>query len=186
LPLSPYIFILRTVATQFFYLGIGLLTALAILFFLSRLSVLGVIMSLPGLVIILFFSYSIVSVTSYLGLRYRDLPHALTGLLNLLFVLTPVLYPAEVLAKKGIYVAAYANPLASMIEIVRKPLLQASLSDPYHYVFSIAFTVSLFMLSLYLRNRWEKLIPFWSRLSFLTCALTIHLTPQTEIASRQI
>jgi ABC-type polysaccharide/polyol phosphate export permease len=162
LPLSPSIFVLRTVATQLFYLGIGLSTALVILLFVGKLNIVGLALSIPGLFILVAFGYSCVSVFSYLGLRYRDLPHGLNGLLNLLFVLTPVIYPADVLAKKGIYFAVYANPLASIIEIVRDPILNNRFANFYHYGISIVFTLFLAILGAYLRFRWKRFIPFWS------------------------
>lgn len=162
LPLSPLIFIYRTVLSQLFYFLIGLATALSILLFFGKLSFIGLILSIPGLLILLLFSLSIVSCFAYLGLRYRDLPHGISGVLSVLFVITPVIYPSEILLKKGISFAVYANPFASLLEVVRQPLLSSSLAEPFHYIFSLSFILVFTLLSLRLRKSWLRFIPFWS------------------------
>ena len=162
LPLPQSLFIFRTLLTQLIYLSIGFLTALSILFFFNKLSLFGLIMSLPGLIILILYGYSAIGLMAYLGLRYRDLQHGLAGLFNLLFVVTPVIYPADVLIEKGFSVAIYGNPFASLIEVVRYPVLNSVFAAPIHYFTSVSFVILLLFLRFYAGSRWSRYVPFWS------------------------
>lgn len=162
LPLPQSIFILRTLLTQLIFLSIGLSTALFVLLYFGKLTIFGLIHSLPGIFILLIYAYGAIGSLAYLGLRYRDLQHGLTGLLSLLFVVTPVIYPAEVLISKGLSFAIYGNPFASLIEVVRYPILNGELASPTHYVVSSVFALVLVVLRFQLGSRWSRFVPFWS------------------------
>lgn len=162
LPLSHSIFIFRTTITQVFFLALGVMTAIGVLVCFGRLSVLGLLMSLPGLGLLLFFGYAAIGSLAYLGLRYRDLQHGIAGILSLLFVLTPVIYPSDLLIKKGLSFAIYINPLASLIEIVRYPILHQTFADEIHYIISCIFIVALISMRFLLAQRWGRYVPFWS------------------------
>ena len=69
---------------------IGLITALVVFIAFNKFSFLGIIYAIPGLVILLVYFYAASGTMAYLGLRYRDFQHALTGLFSLLFIVTPV------------------------------------------------------------------------------------------------
>ena len=141
LPLPQSIFIFRTLFTSLFYLAVGLCTAIAIL---------------------ICYFYGISGSLAYLGIRYRDLQHAITSILSLLFIVTPVLYPPEVLIKKGVGIVIYMNPLASLIEIIRHPLLSNDFAPIRHYLISIAFVFFLMSVKLILKRKWERFVPFWA------------------------
>ncbi|MEX3010164.1 ABC transporter permease [Hoeflea sp. TYP-13] len=162
LPLSPSIFVFRTLFTQLIYLAIGLATALAVLAYFQKLTLLGALLTLPGLLLLILYSYGAIGSFAYLGLRYRDLQHGLASLFSLLFVVTPVIYPAEVLIQRGLGMAVYVNPFASLIEIVRYPILQGEFAHFNHYLVSFAFVFVLLMLRAILKFRFERYIPFLS------------------------
>lgn len=162
LPLPQSIFIFRTMLTQFIFLAIGLATALAVLLYFGKLSLFGLMLGMPGILILIVYAYGAIGTLAYLGLRYRDLQHGLTGLFSLLFVVTPVIYPAEVLIKKGFAVAIYGNPFASLIEVVRFPILNGEFADSIHYCVSTLFALALVFLRFQLGARWSRFVPFWS------------------------
>jgi ABC-type polysaccharide/polyol phosphate export permease len=162
LPLSQSLFIFRTLYTQCIYLAIGFFTALALLLFFDKLTFIGLLISVPGLIILILYGYSAIGLMAYLGLRFRDLQHGLAGLFNLLFVVTPVIYPADVLIKKGFSVAIYGNPFASLIEVVRYPILNSEFADPIHYLISIIFVTLFLSLRFFIGSRWSRFVPFWS------------------------
>ena len=98
----------------------------------------------------------------YLGLRYRDFQHGLTGFFSLLFIVTPVIVPPEILIKKGISIVVYMNPFASLIEVVRHPIINAEFAELTHYGIAIGFTTVLLIFQIILAKRWGRLIPFWA------------------------
>lgn len=162
LPLSQSLFIFRTLFTQLIYLIIGLLTALMVQMFFHKLTVIGLVYSLPGLCILVIYAYGSIGSLAYLGLRYRDLPHGLSGLFSLLFVVTPVIYPSEMLRQKGYSFALYANPFASLIEIVRYPLINSTAADIEHYLIASIFAFVLCLIRFFLGSRWSRFVPYWS------------------------
>jgi ABC-type polysaccharide/polyol phosphate export permease len=162
LPLPQSLFIFRTVCTQAIYLAIGLGTALSVLIFFNKLHYLGLLYALPGLLVLLLYSYGAIGALAYLGLRYRDLQHGLSGIFSLLFVVTPVIYPADVLIKKGLAFAIYGNPFSSLIEIVRYPILNGEFANLNHYIVASVFTAALLAMRFYFGSRWARFVPFWS------------------------
>lgn len=162
IPLPLDIFIFRALLVQIFFLAVGLLTALGVLLFYKQLSITNVILTVPGFFILAFYGYATIGAMSYLGLRYRDLQHGLAGLFSLLFVVTPVIYPPEVLIKKGLHLAIFANPFASLIEIIRNPLIHGTLADSKHYLIATLFSIIMYTIKKRLEKKWAKFVPFWS------------------------
>jgi ABC-type polysaccharide/polyol phosphate export permease len=162
LPLPQSIFIFRTLFTSLFYLAVGLCTAIGVLIIFDKFNILSIFYMLPAIAILICYFYGISGSLAYLGIRYRDLQHAITSILSLLFIVTPVLYPPEVLIKKGIGIVVYMNPLASLIEIIRHPLLSNDFAHIRHYLISLAFVFFLVSLKLILKRKWERFVPFWA------------------------
>ena len=162
LPLPQSIFIFRTLLTQLIFLAIGIATALGILIVFGKFTLIGFLLSIPGFLILLIFAYGSIGSLAYLGLRYRDLQHGLTGLLSLLFVVTPIIYPAEVLIQRGLAFAVFVNPFASLIEIIRFPILHGEFAAPTHYLVSSLFSLAIVIFRFQLGFRWSRFVPFWS------------------------
>lgn len=162
LPLPQSIFIFRTLLAQFFFLAVGITTALGVLILFGKFNPIGLLLALPGVILLILYAYGAVGCMAYLGLRYRDLQHALGGVFNLLFVLTPVIYPPEVLLKKGLHIAIYGNPLGSLIEVVRQPLLHGVMAGYEHYLVASIFAGILIAFRTFFGKKWRRFVPFWS------------------------
>ncbi len=162
LPLPQSIFIFRTLFTSLFYLSVGIGTTILVLVVFSKFSLISILYILPGIVILIFYFYGMSGMLAYLGLRYRDLQHAINSLLSLFFIVTPVLYPPEVLIKKGIGIVVYMNPLASLIEVVRYPLLHLNFAPLNHYIISLSFVTILAGIKFIFKNKWGRFVPFWA------------------------
>lgn len=162
LPLPQSIFIFRTLFASIFYLGIGIATVFMVLIVFNKFNLLSIFYVIPGLIILVFFFYATSGTFAYLGLRYRDLQHAITSLLSLLFIVTPVLYPPEVLIRKGIGIVVYVNPLASLIEIIRYPLLNNNFAAMQHYLITLAFVGTMASFKWLLKKQWGRFVPFWA------------------------
>ncbi len=161
-PLPHSVFIFRYLLTNLYYLFIGMLTALTVFIIFNKFNFLGVIYSIPGLIILIIYFYAASGTMAYLGLRYRDIQHALTGIFSLLFIVTPVIFPSEVLLKKGISMVIYLNPFASLIDIVRHPIINGEFASFQQYATSITFTIFLLTFQYILEKKWGRLVPFWA------------------------
>jgi ABC-type polysaccharide/polyol phosphate export permease len=161
LPLPQSVFIFRALLTSFFYLFVGIMTAIFVLTLFNKFYITSLFYALPGISILLLYSYGANGMMAYLGLRYRDLQHALSAVFSLLFIVTPVIYPPAVLVQKGIGMALYMNPFASLIEIIRFPLLNSEFADIQHYGVSAVFALLLVACKFVLSKKWGRFVPFW-------------------------
>lgn len=60
--------------------------------------------------------------------RFRDVPQIVSSIMQVVFFLTPVIYLPDQLAKRGVTLLKW-NPFASLLEIVRDPILGAAPSS---------------------------------------------------------
>jgi lipopolysaccharide transport system permease protein len=162
LPLPQSIFIFRSLLTASFYLLVGLITATGVLIYFDKFYITGLFYMVPGIVILLGYFYGASGTMAYLGLRYKDLQHALATIFSLLFIVTPVIYPSSVLIERGIGGVVYINPFASLLEVVRYPMLNADFANIEHYAIALVFGVFLISVKLILTKKWGRFVPFWA------------------------
>ncbi len=162
MPIPQSVFIFRTLCVHTFYLFVGICSALFVMTIFGKLSLHGILYSIPGFAILMLYFYGAAGSMAYLGLRYRDLQHAVTSIFSMLFIITPIVYPPEMLVNKGISIVLYGNPFASLIEVVRHPLLQYTMADPLHYWIAFGFSICIIMVRFFVVKKWERYIPFWS------------------------
>lgn len=142
LPLQIYIW--RHVATTMFFAGINIATAAVVTFVLkgipSPVMLLALVVGL-GLVSVLLVLAT--AVFAYVGTIFRDLPHALSALFQMLFVVTPVIFPPDILISRGFGLFVDLNPLASVLQLVREPLVFGRLPLLHDYAY-VLFGIAVF------------------------------------------
>lgn len=118
----------------------------------------AIVAALPGLAIIGLFNFGVALGLAPLGARFRDLGPALTSLMSLLFILTPVFYAptAQQLASPMV---AY-NPFYHMLEIVRAPLL-GTWGTPQNWVFSVSFALISLVIGGFIYARMRPTVAYW-------------------------
>ena len=79
------------------------------------------LLSLAGYALMLMFVFGIVLFFGVLCTRYRDIPQIVASVMQLLFFVTPIIWAPASLGEKR-WIAEF-NPLFSIIEVVRAPLL---------------------------------------------------------------
>jgi len=159
--LPKAIFVLRFMYAQFYYYSIALITSLVILILFGSLRVAGLLYVIPGLFILMLYATYSSIVFAYIGCRYRDLQYALSNFFSILFIVTPIIFPAEILVKKGVTAVLYLNPFVSFIEIIRVPLLNGSFAPVQYYIISIMVLSCLFIMQKWIEKRWDKRVIFW-------------------------
>jgi ABC-type polysaccharide/polyol phosphate export permease len=125
LPKQTYIF--RSMLSQTITLAMSLSVCFIIIGLFGALSVNGVLYALPGLLLLLVAATLHAFISAYITPYVRDFPHAVGSLLNVLFFVTPIIFPAEMLAKKGLGTIFVYNPFYYLLEVVREPLLQGTM-----------------------------------------------------------
>lgn len=79
--------------------------------------------ALPGIVLLFIFGWSVAILAGVMNVLFQDTQHLVEVLLQILFYLTPIIYPAEMLRARGAGWIIDVNPLASFLELIRRPLI---------------------------------------------------------------
>lgn len=122
-PYPKQIYLLRSLVGYLVVLGVGLVVILLMQLILGSFSWFAWVWMLPGLALLVLIGAAHITVFAYLGARFRDLPHALGGMMQVLFFVTPVMFPAKLLASRGLENVYEFNPFYYLIEVVRHPLI---------------------------------------------------------------
>jgi ABC-type polysaccharide/polyol phosphate export permease len=137
------VYVWRACATQAVTLAAGLLVCGAILAIVGRLSVGAIVFALPGLVLLLAAGAVHAFLFAYLVPFARDLPHVAASALNLIFFVTPIIFPPALLARRGLADVYRYNPFHYLIDVVRAPLLTGDWPAATTYMVVIGYVVVL-------------------------------------------
>ena len=119
-----------------------------------------VLLVLPGLLIDMVAICGVVLVLGILSARFRDIPQIVVALMQLLFLLTPIVWMTSALKSPDLALIVAWNPMYYLLEIVRGPLLGQS---PPLTVWLIAVTLSLTSLAVgaALYQKFARRVAYW-------------------------
>jgi ABC-type polysaccharide/polyol phosphate export permease len=83
---------------------------------------LNILWIVVGLALLIVNAFWIGYFLSIMCARFRDVPQIVTSAMQVVFFITPVMYLPDQLARRGFAVVRW-NPFASLLEVVRDPLL---------------------------------------------------------------
>ena len=115
---------------------------------------------IPGLLLFLmnlFFGGLIIAV---LSTRFRDIPLVIANLMQIVFLITPIIWNIEIMEAKGRMAIVNWNPFYHVLEIVRAPLLGMS-PDVLSWYFAGSMALVSFFIAIILFRRAYAKIPFW-------------------------
>jgi ABC-type polysaccharide/polyol phosphate export permease len=159
LPLNVYIG--RIMALNLTILAIAFSVAILVAILFGAFHPIGILKVLPGLALLILCMFGTMRFFGIVGARFRDVPHGLGSLFQMLFVVTPIIYPASILEDRGLGWALHINPFSSLIEVVRRPLLTGEFADPYHYIVTIILTILAISVSSYLFKKLQHNVVYW-------------------------
>jgi ABC-type polysaccharide/polyol phosphate export permease len=159
LPLPIYC--ARIVVSNIVRLSIGLTVAMSVVGLFGDFGFYNLFTLIPGVVLVLFCGFFISMTFSYLGAIYKDIGHALSNVFQLLFVLTPVIYPPEMLIKKGLWFAVYFNPLSSFIQVIRVPLVDGTFASAIDYIVLSVTLIVFVILSYKVSKKFENKVAYY-------------------------
>jgi homopolymeric O-antigen transport system permease protein len=137
-PLPLTIYTLRTVLGAGIHFGISLVvTFLAVLILmpehaLRTLSIAWVL--LPGVIMLFMFCWSISVLASYMTVFFHDTVQMLEVLFQILFFLTPIMYPRQMIVDRGLTILLQINPIVTFLDMIREPLLTGQLPNQWVYM----------------------------------------------------
>lgn len=133
--LPIYVYILR------FFVSIGVTTLISVAAYLVVAVIYGVplgagtLYAVPGLLMVMTASLLLITIFAHLNARFRDVAHLASVGMQVLFYITPVIFPARLLRERvDLAFVVDLNPMYHLIEVVRRPLLANGPAEGYSYV----------------------------------------------------
>lgn len=154
------IYLIRPLVVYSIVLLIGLSALVPVQFLFQRFSIEGWILAIPGLLILLLAALGHIVICAYLGTRFRDLPHAMGGVLQVLFFVTPIMFPVKLLRERHLDFVYQYNPLHYLIDIVRHPILEGELAVSESYLFASLYVVVVWVIASVVAKRLDSRLVF--------------------------
>jgi lipopolysaccharide transport system permease protein len=119
------------------------------------------VLAIPGIVIL---TVALSGATLTLGIlcaRFRDIPQLITAMLQVLFLVTPIIWVPALVHIDGLpSFLIHANPLYGLIENVRAPLLGHD-TFAAQWIYAAGSASLMLAIGLLLLGRFVKRIPYW-------------------------
>ncbi|SDA91048.1 ABC transporter permease [Mesorhizobium qingshengii] len=154
------IYILRAIVSSSMNFAMGLAAVAVLQIVLGTFEFTGWLLAIPGIVLLYMALLGQTTIFSYLGVAFRDLPHALAGVLQVVFYLTPIVFPISVLKSHNLEFVYLINPIYHLIDVVRHPILTASLAPLSSYGFVFGYVLIVYCIAWYVASRLDKKVVF--------------------------
>lgn len=141
-----------TIAFAVVLIGNGLLNGLR-----DPASVLAIVPTFPLLIL---FGWSLAVLAGFAHAYFPDMHHLIEIGMQILFYMTPIIYPPEMLRARGMGWLMDVNPLSALVDVVRLPLLGRGLPDPSSYAIAGALVGTTMLLALLTLYRFERKVIF--------------------------
>ncbi len=134
--LPIYVYVLR------FFVGISLVSAINLIVFLVIAVVYNIAFTwamlwvIPGILLLTIISLLLITIFAYVNARFRDAAHLASIGMQVMFYVTPVLFPAEILRQRGLGLIIDLNPMYHLLQTIRVPLLLGKPADDINYGFA--------------------------------------------------
>ena len=96
-----------------------------------------------------------------LAVFFSDVVELITVLLTLMFYMTPIIYPKEMLAGQSFYWVIRFNPVRSILEVFRDPIHLSKIPPLSHLSVSIGIAILAVALGAYAFHKTSDRIPFY-------------------------
>lgn len=159
-PVAPAVHVLRMLVRQFLMLAHNLLIVVVLwLLFRWQLSW-ATLLVVPGLVLNGLVLFGSALTLSIVAARFRDVKLIISTVLQLVFLLTPVMWETKSLRGAAVSYVADLNPFYHLIEIVRQPLLGEAPSE-LSWLYCTVVAVASMLLGVYFYAHYRHRVAFW-------------------------
>ncbi|MBX7164738.1 MAG: ABC transporter permease [Pirellulales bacterium] len=160
-PAPVAIYPLRTVLGGSFHFLIALIFLIVVNWCLKGFDNLSALPSLlPTIVLIIALGWAVATLLGLANVYFHDTQHLLEVVLQMMFYATPIVYPPKTLENSGAAWLLKVNPLASFVNLVRMPVLEAQVPPLSAYLTAGGFALVLVVLAGWALARLEKRLIF--------------------------
>lgn len=119
-----------------------------------------VLLALPGFILLCANLFWLCTLFAIVCTRYRDVPQIVQSILQVLFFLTPIMWPPEILTARSGELLIDLNPFYHFVEVIRAPIL----SETNHIVsWVVCFTLLILgtFITGWLNQKFNHRIAYW-------------------------
>lgn len=98
---------------------------------------------------------------AYIGVRFRDVPHALGLVMQGLWFISPVYFETKIFRSGGLHALIDYNPVYHLLQIVRAPLLEGKWPTLVNYEYVIGTAIVFMILALLVGRKAERKVIFY-------------------------
>ena len=143
-PLPIAVYPLRVTLGAIIHLAIALTLVLLLTWVFKGFGNLPALVGLvPAILLLFLFGWSVAILVGYLNVVFRDVQHFCDVCFQILFYLTPIVYPPHVVAGTRVGWLVHYNPLTLFLKLVREPILEGRLPSLKCYAAAAAITLVL-------------------------------------------
>lgn len=113
-----------------------------------------------GILLLSVVSFLMTAVFAHLNARFRDTAHIASVGLQVMFFITPIVWPPGAVHTSRLRWVIDFNPVYHLIEVVRRPLLASKPAAHINYFVVLLLILGLFMIAWVLTKRYNKRIAF--------------------------
>ncbi len=122
----------------------------------------GAFWFLPGILLLAIISFLMIVIFSHLNARFRDISHLASIGLQVLFYITPIIWPPEMIRNRGgLRWVIDCNPFYHLLEIVRQPLLMSEAANYIHYLVAVILVIGLTLIAWIITKYNSQRIVYW-------------------------
>jgi ABC-type polysaccharide/polyol phosphate export permease len=115
----------------------------------------------PALAILFVFSWAIAVCVGVANVMFPDMQHIVQVGMQVLFYMTPIFYPAKLLSDHGLAWVVACNPLAACLEMIRAPVLDATLPGWQTYATALTATLLSVAVAALILSKAERRLIFY-------------------------
>ncbi|WAT86719.1 ABC transporter permease [Delftia acidovorans] len=98
---------------------------------------------------------------AYVGVRFRDIPHAAGLLLQALWFISPVYFEAKMFRQGGMEFLVDQNPVYHLLQLIRAPLLEGQWPSWENYAYSLLLAAVFALIAWAVGKRSESKVIFY-------------------------
>jgi lipopolysaccharide transport system permease protein len=120
----------------------------------------GTLWVLPGILLVGLVSFLMIAIFSHLNVRFRDVSHIASLSLQVMFFVTPIIWPAQLLNKHRLAWVIDLNPFYHILEVLRRPLLTSQPATGTNYVVVVALIAALSLIAWIITKLYNQRIAY--------------------------
>lgn len=156
------IFPLRTILSSGFHFLVAFGLGIVITAVIMGIPSVAHLAFLPiSMLIIAALGWSLAIISGVAQTHFPDSSHLLEITLQIMFYLSPIMYDPSDFKDRSFATVLSLNPVTSILELFRKPLLHGELPSLFAISMSVGFTLGAALLAWFLLRRLERTLVYW-------------------------